>query len=262
MEQIIGNVLVLREIIKNLSLEEIIKLRGVSSGFKNAIDNHLASQTVLGFYPTKLKIQPRDRLKLGVTMNMSPEMALYNCISLNTLGLRPGQKLKNILSLFPNLEELYFFKSLSSKEVIILLEALKASIPNIKKLMLQVSDCAINSFDNDRLQNKQLHKAHLEDLLKGFPCLNTISLHGGSNQSNRLFLMGSQNFDSFQNLDNFSKLSLIYSSPPVSNDITKVLDIFINDYPIKNKPEDIKNLRSGLKALKDFMIPVSSIKLL
>ena len=267
MEKIIQNELIFREIMKNFSLDEIIELRKVCSGWKNAIKNYLACQQILIVRSQQSSIKFRDHLKMSMTTNMSMKMVLHNCISFETLlCLRSNERLKKIMSLFPNLEEFYLFRVCYPRDLIEILEVLQYSTPNIRKIMFEGVGISTNQSGVQFLTEQKLEKVGLENLLKSFRFLKNFSLHGSVDQSIDLFLFGSQDFDNFEHFTEFTKLSFICSCPyflkyPLTlTEHHTVLDIFIVDYKIQNRSEDLRALISGLDELKNYACSVSIVK--
>ena len=259
MEKMIGNELIFREIMKNFTLDEIVKLQlnNVSPVWNNAIKNYFASIPVLGIYSSKYNNTRRDHLKMSIAMNMDPNMILNNCISFETLNyLRSIDKVKEILSPFTNLEEFYLFRNCYLEDLIQILEILKCSSPNIKKLMFKVNGHWPKDY---YLVEQNEHKNRLRSLLNEFKSLEIYCFHGSLNRLTCLIIEGFNDFDHLKSLNTISFISsnkycIIHPLTLTKYDTT--FDISISDY----KNENIRNnFKDCFKALERFSRSVSVI---
>ena len=291
MEKIIKNEVGFAEMMKKFSLDEIIEFREKSSDWNDAVKKYLGSKRKLTFGD----LYESEILGMSIAMNMSYDAVEHNCLSTKYFF---KNKLEEILNLFPNLEEFYLSNSYSLDDKMELLEILNRSCPNIKKLMFYTERLRLDSSGFHYLDDKKVYQKHLNDLLKEFKSLKTVSLYGSPRSDNRdicydedrnkrstddltecinehfsnsFTFTASKDFEKFENINNFnvnpfSFICEIYynlNDPFTPNTgYAHTLKYHFVDYKIENGEEHFQNFISRLiKFYKYETLNVSTIEL-
>lgn len=184
MRKILENDLIFRKIVKYFSLNEIIQFRRVCSSWKRRVESYLADQQILClgqalcFNDPMSWYNPINFLNICRTMNLDFKAIIQNSFRID-LFFNHSAMLKNILELFPNIKELYFFND-DSTLVIDVLETLSSSSPGINKLMFEISKFSLSDArsTSQLTEFKQSQIKQLREVLNKFQSLDSLILFG------------------------------------------------------------------------------------